>query len=189
MAKSCSANYGWYGEDMMADIDTRGELEGELTIDKDDFRVGTLEDELRVDGLCRKLLMRFYFQLMEDGATPDRATFLAGGADYFIRDFVVGIRQRNIFDERPGIVHQFAGNWYIVTTMEPDLVQLSGHLEGVRAFYRFLRSRQLVSEEFLREIELECADTDFYARRISSFWEITGDGYGAWERECTLKES
>jgi len=172
---------------MTDEMGNRGELEGELTVNKDDFRLGTLEDELRVDGLCRKLLMRFYYQLMEDGETPERATFLAGGADYFIRDFVVGIRQRNIFEERPGIVRQFAGNWYIVSTLEPDLVELSGHLAGVRAFYRFLRSRDLVSEEFLRDIENECADTDFYAGRISSFWEITGDGYGAWERECTLK--
>jgi hypothetical protein len=173
---------------MKAEMDTRGELEGELTVVKDDFRLGTLDDELRVDGLCRKLLLRFYYQLMEDGATPERATFLAGGADYFIRDFVIGIKQRNIFDERPGIVRQFAGNWYIVSTMEPDPAQLSGHLEGVRAFYRFLLSRGLISGEFLREIEDECAATDYYADRIRSFWEITGGGYDAWERECTLKD-
>ena len=28
----------------------RGELEGELVVNKDDFRLGSLEDELRVDG-------------------------------------------------------------------------------------------------------------------------------------------
>jgi len=174
---------------MTGEMDYRGEPGGELIVEKDDFRLGTLEDELRVDRLCREILMRFYFQLMEDGATPERATFLAGGADYFTRDFVVGFRQRSIFDERPGIVRQFAGNWYIVTTLEPDIAQLSGHLEGIREFYRFLRSHGLVSGEFLRQIEQECADTDFYAGRISSFWDITGDGYYAWEQEFTLKDS
>ncbi len=166
----------------------RGELEGELVVNKDDFRLGSLEDELRVDGLCQKLLMRFYFQLLEDGISPDQATFLASSADYFIRDFVVAIRERNIFDEHPGLVRQFAGNWYIVNTLEPNMPELSRHLEGIRAFYRFLRSRDLISAPYLGLIERECDDRDYYAGRIDSFWAITGDGYLAWERECTLKD-
>lgn len=164
------------------------ELEGELVVNKDDFRLGTLEDELRVDGLCKKLLMRFYYQLMEAGMTPDGATSLANSADYFVRDFVVDCKERNLFDERPGLVRQFAGNWYIVNTLEPNIAQLSGHLEGIRAFYRFLHSRELISADCLDLIERECDDTDYYAGRIESFWGITGDGYLAWERECTLKE-
>ena len=164
------------------------ELEGELQVNKDDFRLETLDDELRVDGLCKKILMRFYFQLLEDGDSPERATFLANGADYFVRDFIVGFMQRNLFDERPGLVRQFAGNWYIVTTLEPNTTEISGHLDGIRAFYRFLSSRDFISPGYLDEIEKECADIDFYERRIASFWEIKGDGYAAWERECTLKE-
>lgn len=163
------------------------ELEGELTVDKDEFGLGTLEDELRVDELCKKMLMYFYFQLIEEGASPEQATLLANSADYYVRDFVVGCRQRNLFDEKPGIVRQFAGNWYIVNTLEPSIDELAVHLDGIRAIYRFLRSRDLITAEFLRQIETECADTDFYAGRIASFWEIKGDGYGAWERECTLK--
>ena len=165
------------------------ELEGELQVNKDDFRLETLDDELRVDDLCKKMLRRFYFQLLEDGDAPERATLLANGADYFARDFVVGFKQRNLFDEKPGIVRQFAGNWYIVTTLEPNISEIAGRLDGVRAFYRFLRSRDLISSGYLDEIEKECADTDFYAGRIASFWDIEGDGYVAWERECTLKES
>ena len=105
-----------------------------------------------------------------------------------MRDFVVGYKQRNLLDEKPGIVRQFAGNWYIVNTLEPDIAELAGYLDGVGAFYRFLRSGGFVSARFLDEIEHECADREYYARRIDSFWEITGDGYFAWERECTLKE-
>jgi hypothetical protein len=173
---------------MTGENDIRNELEGELTVNKDDFRLGTLEDELRVDNLCKKILRRFYFQLLEDGETPEKATFLANGADYFVRDFVVGYKERSIFDERPGIVRQFAGNWYIVATLEPDIAELSGHLDGIRMFYRFLRSSALIAPDYLAEIEKECLDTDYYAGRIASFWEIKGDGYVAWERECTLKE-
>ena len=162
--------------------------EGELSISRDDFRVESLEDELRVDEICRNILRRFYDRLLADGLTPEKATFLAGGADYFVRDFVVGYKQRNLLDEKPGIVRQFAGNWYIVNTLEPDIAELAGYLDGVGSFYRFLRSGDFVSARFMDEIEQECADREYYARRIDSFWEITGDGYFAWERECTLKE-
>ncbi len=163
------------------------ELEGELVVNKGDFDLGSLEDELRVDGLCKNVLKSFYFHLLEEGLSPEQATLLANSADYYVRDFVVDCRRRNLFDERAGLVRQFAGNWYIVNTIEPDIAQLAAHLDGIRAFYRFLRSRGLVSEEFLQEIEKECADTEFYAGRIASFWEIKGDGYAAWERECSLK--
>ena len=59
---------------------------------------------------------------------------LANSADYFIRDFVVSIKQRNIFEERPGLVRQFAGNWYIVSNLEPNITELSEHLEGISRF-------------------------------------------------------
>jgi hypothetical protein len=164
------------------------ELEGELTVNRDDFRLESLADELRVDELYREILRRFYFQLLEEGVTPEKATFLASGADYFIRDFVVGYLQRNLFDEMPGIVRRFAGNWYIVNTLEPNIPELAGHLEGVGAFCRFLRSRELITAEYLAEVERDSADIDFYAGRIDSFWGIKGDGYSAWERECSLKD-
>jgi hypothetical protein len=166
----------------------RNEFEGELSFTRDDFRLESLDDELRVDELCRNILRRFYDRLLADGLTPVKATFLAGGADYFVRDFVVGYKQRNLLEERPGIVRQFAGNWYILNTLEPDIAELAGHLEGVVAFYRFLRSGGLVTSGFLEDIEQECADREYYSRRIDSFWDIKGDGYVAWERECTLKE-
>lgn len=173
---------------MAASCAAPAELEGELVVNKDDFRLGSLEDELRVDGLCQKLLKRFYFRLLEDGISPDQATLRANSADYFIRDFVVAIKERNLFDERPGLVRQFAGNWYIVSNLEPNDAELFQHLEGIRVFYRFLRSRSLISAPYLGRIERECDDRDYYAGRIDSFWEIKGDGYLAWERECTLKE-
>lgn len=159
-----------------------------LKVDKRDYVPTTLEDEVRVDKLCSELLHRFYCESQEAGLTPEQATALAGAADYFIRDFVVSIKGRSIFDERPGTVRQFAGNWYIVNTMEPLASEIEGYLAGVREFYRFLYGHQLISLKFLQAIEAECAQLDYYASRIDSFWDIKDDGYLAWEQECTLKD-
>ena len=159
-----------------------------LKLDKRDFVPTTLEDELRVDKLCGDLLHRFYCESMEAGLSPEAATALAGAADYFVRDFVVSIKTRSIFDERPGIVRQFAGNWYIVNTMEPMASEIEGFLAGIRGFYRFLHGHQLISLKFLQAIEAECSQLEYYAGRIESFWDISGDGYLAWEKECSLKD-
>lgn len=173
----------------MTDVYGKGiELEGELTVDKSRFDLGSLDDELRVDGLCQKLLKRFYLQLLENGETPEKATLLANGADYFLRDFVVAIKQRNIFTELPGLVRQFAGNWYIVSNIDPSVSVLSGHLQGIKAFYRYLHDKHLISPEYFQQLARECDDLAYYDSRIDSFWAITGDGYLAWERECSLKE-
>ena len=170
-----------------------GELCGEgfdsLKVDKRDYLPTTLEDELRVDKLCGDLLHSFYCESMQAGLSPEDATALAGAADYFVRDFVVSIKARSIFEERPGIVRQFAGNWYIVNTMEPVASEIEAFLAGIRAFYRFLHGHQLISLKFLQAIEAECSELDYYAGRIESFWDISGDGFFAWEKECSLKDA
>jgi len=159
-----------------------------LKVDKRDYVPTTLDDEIKVDKLCSELLHRFYCESQEAGLSPEQATALAGAADYFIRDFVVSIKSRSIFEERPGIVRQFAGNWYIANTLEPMASEIEGYLAGIREFYRFLYGHQLISLKFLQAIEAECAELDYYASRIDSFWDISGDGYEAWEKECSLKE-
>lgn len=159
-----------------------------LQLDKNAFNLGALDDELRVDGLCKDLLLRFYEESCAQGIAPADATALASSADYFIRDFVVAIKQQNIFNEQPGLVRQFAGNWYIVNTLEPNAAEIEGHLQGIRAFYRFLHGHSLISLHYLQIIERECEELPFYTSRIDSFWGIEGDGYLSWERECTLKD-
>jgi hypothetical protein len=161
----------------------------QIRVDKKAFEPGTLEDELRVDQLCKELLLRFYRELCAQGVADGEATILASGADYFIRDFVVSIKQRSIFNERPGMVRQFAGNWYIVNTPEPNKPEICRYLRGILEFYRFLYGHELISLPYLRTIEKECADLPYYESRIDSFWAIQGDGYGVWERECSLKDS
>jgi len=152
-----------------------------------DFQIGTLEDELRVDGLCRELLMTFYQERIASGLTEHEATLLASSADHYLRDYLIGVRQLNLLDSEPDVVRQFAGNWYIVNTMEPVIEEIALHLNGIRELYRFLSSIEAITPEFFTAIEKDCTDLPYYQARIDSFWEIQGDGYLAWERECTLK--
>jgi len=161
---------------------------GKLEIDKDAFTPVAHEDFMRVDSLCSAILLNFYEHLQAEGLSAEDATELAKGADYFIRDFVVDFKALNLFYELPGIVRQFAGNWYISNTLEPDIGQLGGHLQGIRAFYRFLHERGFISAAYLEAIENESSDLAYYERRIETFWEIEGDGFIAWEAEGTLKE-
>jgi hypothetical protein len=157
-------------------------------LNRDDFDIRTVDDEVRVDGLCKELLMRFYETLLQDGMPPEEATTLASGADYFARDFIVDNRRMNLFEERRGIVRQFGGNWYIVSTVEPNGEELERHLRGIAAFYGFLGAEGLVGADHVAAMQAECADLDFYRERIGSFWEISGDGFLEWERRCSLKD-
>jgi hypothetical protein len=158
-----------------------------IDLNKDDFHISSDQDEIRVDGLCRELLREFHRFLLERGIDPEEAGSLAHGADYFLRDFVVASRRSNLFDEEPGLVRRFAATWYIISTLEPTIGEIRGYLRGILELYRFLLDRGLISAAYCEEIEQECADTPYYEERIESFWKITGDGYPAWERECTLK--
>ncbi len=159
-----------------------------LELNKTTFTITTDDDEIRVDGLCRTLLRDFHQHLLDKGTPPLEAGALAHGADYFVRDYVISARRWNLFQERAGTVRTFAGNWYIISNLEPTFEELAGHLQGVREFYRFLREKDLIPATFLELIEQECNDLAWYGERIESFWNIQGDGYRNWERECSLKD-
>lgn len=153
-----------------------------------DFDITTLEDELRVDELCRELLMAFYQERLEAGIGEHEATLLANSSDYYIRDYLIGARQINPLDPTPGNVRRFAGNWYIVNTLEPDIKELKTHLDGIREFYSWLAQEGAVEESFRAAVDAECSNLEYYGERIDSFWDISGDGYITWERECSLKQ-
>ena len=161
----------------------------ELKLNKSDFTPVGHDDFIRVDRRCKELVLHFYNSLLAAETEPAEATVLANGADFFIRDFVVDQMGLNLFTEVPGIVRKFAGNWYIITTVDPDIRKLGEQLRGIRAFYSYLHCHGFISMEYLASIEKECADLAFYEQRIEKFWQIAGDGYLAWERECTLKNN
>lgn len=154
---------------------------------KSDFQIETLDDELRVDTLCRELLITFYNERIASGLSEHDSTLLANSADYYLRDYLIGARQQNLLDSDPAVVKKFAGNWYIVNTMEPVIEEIDAHLKGVREFYLFLLSINAIDEQFYRLIEKDCLDSGYYKSRIESFWDIKGDEYFQWERECSLK--
>lgn len=159
-----------------------------IEFEKKSFDIGSIEDELRVDGICRKLLKDFHLDLQRKGLSPLEAGSLAHSADYYLRDYLVSARQQNLLEEKKGVVRKFAATWYIISTLEPTIEELAGHLNGIREFYRYLHSIGLLSGAFLALVEQECEDIPWYTERIESFWKIRDDGYLAWERECSLKE-
>lgn len=159
-----------------------------IEFEKNSFDIASIEDELRVDEICRKLLKDFHQDLQGKGLSPLTAGTLAHSADYYLRDYLVSARQQNLLVEKSGNVRKFAATWYIISTLEPTVEELAGHLNGIREFYRYLLSAGLISEAFLAQIEQECDEIGWYTERIESFWNIRDDGYLAWERECSLKE-
>lgn len=159
----------------------------EIVFDHEDFDFETLEEELKVDEQCQKLLQQLYAWLQRQDLTPERASELAYSADYYVRDYVLDFLRCNVLRPQPGQVRFFAGNWYITRTMEPETSVLQRHLEGIAAFYRFLREHQLIGAEELAVIEAELGPRDFYHERITRFLDLKGDGYEDWERECPLK--
>ena len=154
----------------------------------DDFDFVTIDEELKVDGLCQNLLQQFYEHLQEAGLTPEQASDLAYCADYYVRDFVIDFKRQNLLKPEPGLVLQFAGNWYITRTLEPELGTLTKHLEAISGFYSFPNELGLISGTQLEAVVADAAKTDFYSGRINSFLEIKGDGFVSWEQACPLRE-
>jgi hypothetical protein len=156
---------------------------------RESFEIHNLQDEIRADQLCQRLLQCFRRDLEEkDNLPPALAGALAHGADYFLREFVIPDRRENIFFLRPGRVRQFAGNWYIVRNLEPNMAELENILQGIAAFYAYCARVGTVSADLEDTVRQECSMLDYYRQRIEDFWAIEGDGYLAWERACTLKE-
>ncbi|MCM2265009.1 MAG: hypothetical protein NDI73_07440 [Desulfuromonadales bacterium] len=153
----------------------------------EDFEIRTLDDEIRVDELCRRLLAAVRDQLLADGTIdPTEAGALCHGADYFLRDFVLAECHDNLFRLPPERVRQFAGHWYITRNFEPNVAELAAILAGVCACYHVLAGHGLVDPELTGAIGTACTDLASYQQRISDFWAIEGDGFAAWRAACPL---
>jgi hypothetical protein len=156
-------------------------------VDPADFDIHTFDDEIRVDELCNRLLLAVRDQLLtESGCNPLLAGELCQGADYFLREFIVAECADNLLHLPPERVRQFAGHWYIIRTLEPNIRELAGILAGIAACYRVLATFGLVAPERAAAIETACADLPAYRQRIDDFWAIEGDGFIAWRDTCPL---
>lgn len=162
----------------------------EIEFEHDDFDFETLDDELRVDDLCRNLLRQFYTYLQQQlGLTPAKASELAYSADYYVRDYLLDFLRSNILRPEPSQLRRFAGNWYIVKNLEPEYSVLERHLMAVGAFYGFLAASGMITQEDLLSVESELSDRDYYRARIESFLKIKGEGLEAWDSDCPLLPS
>lgn len=156
----------------------------------ENFDVNSLQDEIRLNDLVDQLLKLFYLDMVEQQAqSPEAASEKAYGASYFLKDFVIDHCRENLFHLRPDRVRQFAGNWYIVRNLEPNMVELASLLQGIQAFYHYLARSGKIKAELAAAIDKDCEKLDYYRERIESFWAIEKHGYLAWEAECSLKDS
>ena len=163
------------------------EPEQATLLNPESYAIKTLEDEIRVDKLCKLLLQQYHQYLLENNnISPLQAGAHASGADYFLRDFMIDNRRINILEISPELIHRFAGNWYIISTLEPNMSELESILLGIQAFYHFCAEQKMVAPEKAEEIQQACSRIDYYRQRIDSFNEITGDGFIAWNSSCPL---
>jgi len=170
---------------MGPDNDLKPLLQG---LNKNDFNIVTLDDEIRVDRRCVDLLRHFNQHLAcQKGLSPEQAGEICHGADYFLREFMIADRRDNIFRTSAERVRQFAGHWYIIRTTEPNLTELATVLNGTALFYNFLAEQNLVDPQVSMDIAQQCNETGYYQRRIDAFWAIEGDGFDAWRQACPLE--
>lgn len=150
------------------------------------YELSSLDDEIRVDGLCRELLKRFHQQLLQDN-DPLVAGSMAAGADYFLRDFMIDNQRANIYDLTAKRIHSFAGNWYIVNTLEPNITELESLLCGVEQFCLFSSGHHMTPPEQAQQAAVACRELDYYQERIDSFHAIVDNGFNHWNAACPLK--
>ena len=157
-------------------------------LNKAGYNIRSLDDEIRVDKLCIDLLRRLNQELTrQSGKASEQAGEICHGADYFLREFIIGECCENLFAIEAIRVRQFAGHWYIIRTTEPNLKELKSILSGTEEIYRILLRQCLISDVSANKITSQCQELDYYQQRIEEFWAIEGDGYDAWRQACPLQ--
>lgn len=158
----------------------------ELTC-KSNYAVESLEDEIRADRHCVQLLRRFHRWLLEDrGEEPLSAGRLAGGADYFLRDFVIGARRLNIFDATAAHLKSFGGNWYIISNLEPNMAELEPMLQGATQFYAYCAELKLVEPDRVAPFAAIVDQSEFFRQRIEEFHQLQNNDYREWDQRCPI---
>ncbi len=151
------------------------------------LEVASLADEIRIDRLCAAMLRTFCSELTaQQAATAEQIGRLCHGADYFLREFVIADRRLNLLQVTGHQVRQFAGHWYMIRNLEPNMTDLDRILAGIAAFYAYLADQALIRRQQADGIAAACADRAWYQQRIESFRALAGDGYLAWRDEVPL---
>jgi hypothetical protein len=117
---------------------------------------------------------------------PEQAGERCHSADYFLREFIIPERHKNLFEVDAIDLLKFAGHWYIIRTPEPNLVELEKILTGTAELYNYLASQKMVNQETADAIANQSKTLDYFQNRIDEFWTIEGDGYDTWRDACPL---
>lgn len=161
----------------------------ELTVlhNKASFQIDGLSSEIHADKLCTALLKEFHrYLLHERKLDPLDAGSQAVGADYFLREFMIGHRRENIYNGSAEQARKFAGHWYIITTLEPNIKELAAILKGTASFYQYCAEYKLVGADTAAQIEQACGQLDYFRQRIEDFYSITGAAFSPWKNACPL---
>ena len=151
------------------------------------YSITCLDDEIRADRNCQELLQVFLKFLLENQKLePLVAGSHAKGADYFIRDYMIDKCRENIFAITPEKINGFAGNWYIVNTLEPNMEELRSLLDGIQMFYMFCDKHELLMDVDIISIDSACSDYSYFQGRIESFHNLQDDGYHQWNNNCPV---
>ena len=157
-------------------------------LDQRTYIIKTLEDEIRADQNCKVLLKEFHHSLLKNKSIPPlEAGSMASGADYYLRDFMIDNRRTNIFEITPELIRSFSGNWYIISTLDPNMSELGSIMIGVSHFYSYCAEKKLIAQTMAEKIIEACSQHDYYQQRIESFNDLSGDGFIAWNSTCPLQ--
>jgi len=156
--------------------------------DPENYTIETLEDEIRADLICKELLKLYHHYLLKyKSISPLEAGTHASGADYFLRDYMLDNRRTSPFKLSADLVRRFAGNWYIISTLEPNMVELKNILAGVSCFADFCVVNDMMGQPLATKINQSCSNIKFYQQRIDSFNDLSGDNFTAWNNDCPLQ--
>ena len=155
--------------------------------DQKNYVIESLDDEIRADQTSKVLLKQFHQYLLKTKEiSPLAAGSMASGADFYLRDYMIDNRRTNIFEISPELIKSFAGNWYIISSLEPNMVELESILIGIDNFYGFCAEKKIISSATAEQASQACSCYEYYQQRIDSFHEITGGGFTTWNKACPL---
>ncbi len=170
---------------MIQDIE---EIPFSVLVGAQNYNIDSLETEIRADRYCTQLLKYFHRWLLDKQQREAlEAGRLAAGADYFLREFLIGARRQNIFSATAEQLRQFGGNWYIISNLEPNSAELEPMLLGSALFYNYCAEQNLFSTEDAKAIDSIAQQNTFFSDRIEGFHQLEEDGYSAWDQACSLK--
>jgi hypothetical protein len=157
-------------------------------IDPQNYNCSSLNEEIRADQHCSQLLKQFHCWLNEvrQEQALDAGQW-AAGADYFLREFLIGARRLNIFSATAEQLRQFGGNWYITNNLEPNISELEPMLIGTALFYQYLTEQGVYTAQAATLFTAEAKALDFYKQRIESFHQLVDNGYRDWDLSCPVR--